>query len=227
MEWNLSGRNSDPNNSDVSRLTVAKNAIVVADRDQGKLELHLSEGSMHESSISDAGNYTLSIFGQRDLTVPVVDESAPHSLAPTNAELPLSALLAKTGADARAAKIEIHRRLVFPFACLALPLMALPLAARPRRGSRSGGFLLALVLICGYYVIFTVGAGLARDGMLPAWLGIWAANIAAATAGLRHVAGNQQNAPNADWLAASWTAFPSAGRDAGRGRNLRTGNIAG
>jgi hypothetical protein len=62
--------------------------------------------------------------------------------------------------------------------------MALPLAARPRRGSRSGGFLLALLLICGYYVIFTVGAGLARDGLLPVWLGVWAANIAAATVGL-------------------------------------------
>ncbi len=67
--------------------------------------------------------------------------------------------------------------------------MALPLAARPRRGSRAGGFLLALLLICGYYVIFTVGAGLARDGLLPAWLGIWAANIAAAGVGLAMLPG--------------------------------------
>ena len=178
---------SDPN--DVSRLTVAKNAIVIADRNQGKLELHLNDGSMHESSISDAGNYTLSAFGQRDLTVAVGDDSAPRSLALTNAEISLRALLAKGGAEARAARIEIHRRLVFPVACLALPLMALPLAARPRRGSRSGGFLLALLLICGYYVIFTVGAGLARDGLLPAWLGIWAANIAAATTGLAMLPG--------------------------------------
>ncbi len=97
--------------------------------------------------------------------------------------------MAKGGADARAARIEIHRRFSLPAACLALPLMALPLAARPRRGSRAGGFLLALLLICGYYVIFTMGAGLARDGLLPAWLGIWAANIAAAAVGLAMLPG--------------------------------------
>jgi LPS export ABC transporter permease LptF/LPS export ABC transporter permease LptG len=179
---------SDPD--DVSRLTVAKDAIVIADSDQGKLELHLNDGSTHESSISNAGNYTLSAFGQRDLSVAVGDDSgAPRTLEFINSELPLTVLAAKRGADARAAEIEIHRRLSLPAACLALPLMALPLAARPRRGSRAGGFLLALVLICGYYVIFTMGAGLARDGLLPAWLGMWAANIAAAGVGLAMLPG--------------------------------------
>jgi LPS export ABC transporter permease LptF/LPS export ABC transporter permease LptG len=169
---------------DVSRLTVAKEAIVVTDREQGKLDLHLTEGSMHESPINNADNYSLSIFGQRDLSVAVGNDSAPNARTLSNMEISLSELLSKTGSEARSARIEIHRRFVFPFACLTLPLMALPLAARPRRGSRAGGFLLALMLICGYYVIFTIGAGLARDGILPAWLGIWAANIAAVSAGL-------------------------------------------
>jgi LPS export ABC transporter permease LptF/LPS export ABC transporter permease LptG len=179
---------SDPN--DVSRLTVAKDAIVVADQNQNKLELHLKDGSTHESSINDAGNYSLSGFGQRDLAITVgAENGGPRILAPINAELPVRELLAKRGADARAAAIELHRRVVFPVACLALPLMALPLAARPRRGSRSGGFLLALVLIVGYYVVFTIGAGLSRDGALPPWFGIWAANIGAVAAGLAMLPG--------------------------------------
>jgi LPS export ABC transporter permease LptF/LPS export ABC transporter permease LptG len=188
---------SDP--EDMLRLTVAKEAIVIADREQGKLDLHLSDGSMHESSINDAGNYTLSAFGQRDLIVPVGDNSAARSLGFINAELPIAALAAKEGADAPAARIEIHRRLALPAACLALPLMALPLAARPRRGSRAGGFLLALLLICGYYLIFTMGAGLARDGSLPAWLGIWGANIAAAGAGLAMLPGISRMPDSGSW----------------------------
>jgi LPS export ABC transporter permease LptF/LPS export ABC transporter permease LptG len=203
---------SDP--GDISRLTVARSAIVIADQSQGKLELHLSDGSMHESSISSAGTYTLSAFGQRDLAVAIADPTAPRSLTLTNAELPLSALLARTGADARGARIELHRRIVFPFACLALPLMALPLAARPRRGSRAGGFLLALLLICGYYVIFTVGAGLSRDGFLPAWLGIWAANIAAAIAGLVMLPGISRMSDRS-FFSRLLNRFPSAGQSQG------------
>ncbi len=172
---------SDSN--DVSRLTVAKDAIVIADQQQGKLDLHLRDGSMHQSS-PNGGNYELSEFGQRDLSVTINDLSPARSLPPVNAERSLRSLAAQEAADPRGAKMEFHRRLAFPFACIAFAIMGVPLVARPRRGSRAGGFLVALILICAYYVIFTVGAGLARDGLVPAWLGMWAANIAIAAAGL-------------------------------------------
>ncbi len=54
---------------DVSRLTLAEEAIVIADRTEGKLELHLRNGSVHEFSPSDPGHYSLSAFGQRDFPV--------------------------------------------------------------------------------------------------------------------------------------------------------------
>jgi LPS export ABC transporter permease LptG len=175
---------AESDSEDVARLTVAKDAIVVADREQGKLELHLHDGSLHQSSPGQTGSYTLSAFGQRDFTVALTDAAAARPPAPINAERSLRALLAQQGPEARAAMIEIHRRLAFPAACLAFAVMALPLAARPRRGSRAGGFLLTLLLICGYYLIFTVGVGLARDGSLPAWLGVWAPNIVVTVVGL-------------------------------------------
>jgi LPS export ABC transporter permease LptF/LPS export ABC transporter permease LptG len=175
---------AESDSENVARLTVAREAIVIADREQGKLELHLRDGSMHESSPGQAGNYSLTAFGQRDLSIAVADVAARRAVPAVNAQRPLRELLAQGGEDALAARIETHRRFAFPAACLAFALMAVPLAARPRRGSRAGGFLLALLLICGYYVTFTVGAGLARDGLIPVWLGIWAANIAATAAGL-------------------------------------------
>jgi LPS export ABC transporter permease LptF/LPS export ABC transporter permease LptG len=175
---------AESDTQDVARMTVAKEAIVIADREQGKLELHLRDGSMHESSPRESGNYTLSAFAQRDLSVALTDPGASRSLAPIASERPLRALLGQQGPGALEASVEFHRRLALPAACLAMALMALPLAARPRRGSRAGGFLLAVLLICAYYLIFTVGAGLARDGTLPAWLGIWTANIVAVAMGL-------------------------------------------
>ena len=45
---------------DISRLTLAEDAIVIADRGQGKLELHLhNNGSTHEASADDPGHYGL------------------------------------------------------------------------------------------------------------------------------------------------------------------------
>ena len=49
----------------VSRLTLAEEAIVIPDRSEGKLELHLRNGSVHEFSSDDPGHYSLSAFGER------------------------------------------------------------------------------------------------------------------------------------------------------------------
>src|SRR6202166_1337429 len=66
---------------DISRLTLAEEAIVVADRSEGKLELHLRNGSVHEFSLHEPGNYSLSAFAERDLPVEVrgLDTGRPSS----------------------------------------------------------------------------------------------------------------------------------------------------
>ena len=169
---------------DVSRLTLAEDAIVIADPENGKLELHLREGGMHEFSLNDADDYSLSTFGERDLSVSLTPAGGPQTLQQTNAERSMGSLLAERGTGRNAALVEVNRRLAFPAACLAFALVALPLGARPRRGGRAGGFLMAVLLVCAYYVLLAMGAGLAREGRVPPWLGIWAANIAIGALGL-------------------------------------------
>src|ERR1700680_1545082 len=69
---------------DVSRLTLAEEAIVIADRNEGKLEFHLRNGSVHEFSPSEPGRYSLSAFGQRDFPVEVKAlEGAEHVAEPS------------------------------------------------------------------------------------------------------------------------------------------------
>lgn len=177
---------------DVSRLTLAKDAIVIADPRNSKLELHLRDGGIHEFSPHNADQYSLSTFGERDFSLSLDNPANKQPLDTTDAERSLGALLAEQGAAKRGAIFEFHRRLVFPAACLAFALIALPLGARPRRGGRAGGFLMAVLLVCAYYVIFAVGAGLARDGTLPPWLGLWGANIVIAAVGLALLPGMER-----------------------------------
>jgi LPS export ABC transporter permease LptF/LPS export ABC transporter permease LptG len=169
---------------DVSRLTLAEEAIVIADRSEGKLDLHLRNGSTHEFSLNEPGNYSLSAFAERDLPVEARGLEAEPASEPSLPGRTLRTLLRERSAGARDASVEIQRRLSFPFACISFALIAVPLGARPRRGGRAAGFLITLLLITGYYLMFTVGTAFARQGALPVWAGIWSANALMAALGL-------------------------------------------
>ncbi len=167
-----------------SRLTLAEDAIVIGDREQGKLQFHLQNGSTHEYFTREPNRYSLTTFRETDLPIQVTNLTTARAPEPTNQERSLGELLAQNGPARREARVELHRRLAFPAACLVFALLAVPLGARPRRGGRAAGFLVTLLLICGYYLLFITGAGLARQGKLSPGLGIWAANLLTGVVGL-------------------------------------------
>jgi LPS export ABC transporter permease LptF/LPS export ABC transporter permease LptG len=190
----------------VSRLTLAEEAIVIADRNEGKLELHLRNGSVHEFSATDPGHYSLSAFGQRDLPVDVQSAGDDHVSEPGIPGRTMGVLWRERKTE-REASVEIQRRLSFPFACIAFALLAMPIGARPRRGGRAAGFLITLLLITGYYLMFTIGTGLARQGSIPIWLGIWSANIITTALGLyllprlERMPGSSRTSAALEWIA--------------------------
>ena len=149
-----------------SQLTLAENAIVIAEPKEGKLELHLKGGSTHEFSREDPDRYSVTSFGQSDwpLEVNGLVPAQPRELS--NSERSLRELLDSHDADWREARVELHRRLAFPVACLAFALIAVPLGAQPRRGGRAAGSLIAVIIIASYYLLTVIGAGLARQGSL-------------------------------------------------------------
>jgi LPS export ABC transporter permease LptF/LPS export ABC transporter permease LptG len=168
----------------VSRLTLAEDAIVIADRKEGKLELHLHHGTDHEFSLDDPGHYSLSAFSSRDWPIDVTGPQSGATSEPTMQGRTMGTLFGERREANREARVEIQRRLSFPFACIAFALIATPLGARPRRGGRSGAIIVTLLLITGYYLMFTIGAAFARQGEVPVWAGIWFANVAIAAIGL-------------------------------------------
>jgi len=160
---------------DVSRLTLAEEAIVIADRNEGKLELHLRNGSTTNSLSTNRGNYSLSASPNAICPSRLAGSKPdPHRSPPYRAAhcAPSCASVAQVRAMP-ASKSSV----ACPSPLLAFPLLWSPCPrARPRRGGRAAGFLITLLLITGYYLMFTVGAGLARQGTLPVWAGIWSAN---------------------------------------------------
>jgi LPS export ABC transporter permease LptG/LPS export ABC transporter permease LptF len=201
----------------VSRLTLAEEAIVIADRSEGKLELHLRNGSVHEFSPADPGHYSLSAFGQRDLPVEVKSAEGDHVSEPGIPGRTMSILWHERRSQ-RDANVEIQRRLSFPFACISFALLATPIGARPRRGGRAAGFLITLLLVSGYYLMFTFGTELARQGTIPIWAGIWSANVITAGLGLyllprlERMPGSSRTGAAFDW-AAGWRIWKIFSRE--------------
>ncbi len=167
-----------------SRVTLAESAIVIADPRQGKLELHLNGGTTHEFSRQDPNNYSVTAFGRSDWPIEVSGLGSAKERTISNAERSLVQLWYDRGKNWREARVELHQRFAFPIACFVFALVAVPLGAQPRRGGRAAGTLLSIIVIGAYYLLFVMGAGLARQSAVPPWFGMWAANAILAFTGL-------------------------------------------
>jgi LPS export ABC transporter permease LptF/LPS export ABC transporter permease LptG len=164
-----------------SQLTLAENAIVIAEPKLGKLELHLQGGTTHEFSRDDADHYSVTAFGQSDWPIEFSGLAAAPPRQLNNPERSMRELWNDHGPGWREARVELHRRLAFPMACFAFALVAVPLGAQPRRGGRAAGALLAVILIAAYYLLSVMGA---RQGTLPPAAGVWMANAVLFAMGL-------------------------------------------
>jgi LPS export ABC transporter permease LptF/LPS export ABC transporter permease LptG len=183
------------------QLTLAENAIVIAEPQLGKLELHLQGGATHEFNRQDPNHYSVTQFGQSDLPIEVTGLLPSKERSLSNQERSFSQLLSDKGPGWREARVELHRRIAFPFACLFFALVAVPLGSQPRRGGRAAGTLLAVFLIASYYLLFVFGAGMARQGALPVPAGIWIANLALGVLGLILLPRMEQLRGDRLWLA--------------------------
>ncbi len=183
-----------------SRVTLAENAIVIAEPKQGKLELHLQGGSTHEFDRTDPEHYSVTAFGQSDIPIEVsgVVPTRPRQLS--NPERPLRELAQDNTTGWREARVEMYRRFAFPVACFAFALIAVPLGAQPRRGGRAAGSLIAVLLIAAYYLLFIMGAGMARQGTVPPAIGMWIADAVLALAGLVLLPRMEQFRGETRWL---------------------------
>ena len=175
---------SDPSQP---RVTLAQQGILVSEG-RDTLHLHLINGSTHETDPGNPNNYQVSTFQQTDIPIPVPQNENKEEREP----VPLSQigtldlLRQARQADpitARWERIEFHRRLALPAACLVLALAGIPLGLSAKKGGKSAGFVLTILVVFAYYLTSLIGLGMARQGTVSPWVGIWLADFVFALAG--------------------------------------------
>jgi LPS export ABC transporter permease LptG/LPS export ABC transporter permease LptF len=169
---------TDPN---APRVSLAHEGMLVS-QGQETLDLHLIDGSTHEADPKNPDQYQISTFQTNDIPIQVPNgqNGSEHEPA-TLGELSLGELLHTVAASdpltRRWRLIEFHRRLALPSACIVFALVGIPLGLSSKKGGKSSGFVLTILLVFLYYSISLIGVSFARQGSLPPYMGVWLADI--------------------------------------------------
>jgi LPS export ABC transporter permease LptF/LPS export ABC transporter permease LptG len=169
----------------------AQDAIVQAGSERQTLRLDLLNGSRHDIAANDPNQYDIAKF---DSTVLPIETNSQEDTHLSRRDTPMQALDtsevwrrghgANNTVDTRPYSIEFHRRLSFPAACLVLMLVGVPLGLSSKRGGKGTGFAVTLLLVFLYYFLSEIGVALARQQKVPAFAGVWGANVLFTVAGL-------------------------------------------
>ena len=178
------------------RITTAEEALVTSSG-PGDLHLRMNNGGEHDISATDPNQYNISTFSSTDQPIQNGAQDPSH-FAHTDTQmlaLSLGELMARERAGeaaptpaardklTRPYRIEFNRRFSYPFACMVLMLIGVPLGLSSKRGGKSAGFVLTILLVFLYYFVSSVGIQLATNGKLSPFLGVWGANLIFALAG--------------------------------------------
>jgi len=163
------------------RVTLAREGVLVS-QGADRLDLHLIDGTTHESDPKNPDQYQISTFQTTDIPIQVPaaqtsQQSEPASLSEMTIPQLLKSARTSDANTRRWTMIEFHRRFALPTACLVLAMVGIPLGLSSKKGGKSSGFVLTILLVFLYYSISLIGVSLARQARLAPWAGVWMADL--------------------------------------------------
>lgn len=114
-------------------------------------------------------------------------------------------VLLERARDIRSHWVEIHKKFALPFACFIFAFLGISLGASTRKGGRTSGFTISIVIIIIYYVLITAGEQMAKDGSISPFVGMWGPNIILLLLGLYFFVKSLKESPLFVSLARLWS----------------------
>lgn len=199
--------NSDPQSP---RIVLAREGTWVSERGGSRLQLHLEHGSIYEVNQQDPSKDNVSSFGITDIPIDlnrgIIPNAGKDAPKDPSGQTTLELWQGSQHADAahrRQELIQLHQRFALPCSVLGFAFVGLLFGICTRRGGRTSGSVLSLVIVMLFWILFMNGSRLASAGSVPPWLGVWGADIALVAVGIALLANAEQNS----WLtqcASNW-----------------------
>ena len=185
--------------------TMRNVTIVVFDHDKPSLSLHAASGQflgtqmdnfkswrlydVDVNKLGPAGSYYhLDDGTTEDLGIAALNQN-PEEMALLNREadtldfaqtrqrVRLMQAAGMNRADVRGAETELWSKIALPFSAFVFTVIGAPLGLRPQRSSKVTGWFLAILIIFGYYVLYTAMGYAARGGGVPPMLAAFLPNL--------------------------------------------------
>jgi len=170
---------SDMRGQTTPAITMARTGGMSTDIETMTVTIDLFNGSLHrakdkQGQIVTFDNYKVHI----PLKLPATSTTVVGLSGKTMNELQQGARLHGVNSEwGREHLIHYHKRLVLPFGCLIMSLMAMPLGLQSGPGRRAMGIPLGLGFFIIYYVFYTVAKTVAEDTTLPVFFAMWTPNF--------------------------------------------------
>ncbi len=196
------------------RITIAAEAVAVADVAHNRIQLSMTDASSHETGRNPVEYYSTAFpRGEQALAAKPRGETTAKAFVSTDT----GPLLAEARRS-REASIELHQRFALPLACVLLAMLGVPLGISSRKAGKSAAFVLAVFLAFLYWVMLISLIGLAEQSKLPAVVAVWTPNAVFALFGVFLIAGLERPGDR-DLIGRAWGRLESALRGI-RGRML-------
>ncbi len=182
----------DSSNPKSPRTVLARHGTWITDQATERLQLHLETGTIYEVDPDDASRDNVSLFAATDIPIDFAHGPTADNETTTKPKRPAEQSTRElwngnpqsSPEDRREQRIELHRRIAIPFSVLPFSLLGLTLGISTKKGGRTSGFVLSMVLVLLFYVLFFNGVRLASVGKFSPWLGAWEANLSLMVIGL-------------------------------------------
>ncbi len=172
------------------RVIVARHGQFTSDPENLRMELSLSDGSIHLSAAELAGRYRLLTFAQYNLTLDAGRVLTSPMQRPLGEQEMTMAELRRRAAELKAQGknyhpplVEFHKKLAIPFSCVLFAVVSVPLGSQLRKGGRGLSLAISVGAALSYYLLIVSGEGLGERGLIPEFAAMWLPNILIALGG--------------------------------------------
>lgn len=196
------------------RITLAEQGLLLSEGPD-ILHLRLKKGSTHEVDPKNPGQYQISTFDSTEIPIQIPAPAKQERERAALGERTTTMLLEQSRRAEPILKrwelIEFHRRFALPTACLVLAMVGIPLGLSSKKGGKSTGFVLAMILVFSYYSVSLIGVSLARQNRVSPALGVWLADGVFFVVGMVLLWRAERRPINLHWLRVLSAPFKGAG----------------